>query len=173
MNQGASNTRPAWYRPKNAAAAQPATIAITGAQSRRVLQAPNTSATNTSRVTAAILGAATGAAPSGACVNISKATGMTATAINISTMPDTTGVIMRRNNDKCDDSTNWNNAETITRFIISATPPADKARIQTAIAVAALVEMRKCPAPMNPVRKDCNSVMSPQTSSAAKIVHDR
>ena len=109
----------------------------------------------------------------GACVSMSKATGMTANAINISTMPDTTGVITRRSHDSFDDSSNWNSADTITRFIMSAIPPADSARIQTAMEVAALVDMSTWPAPINPVRKDCISVMSPQTSNAAKIDQDR
>ena len=171
--QGASSINAASYRPKNAAATHPAAMPISGAQSCRRPFAPKTRPTNTSRVSAALTGAAAGGAPSVANVSMSKATGMTATAISISTTPDTTGVIMRRSHDRRPDSTSCTSAQTITRFITSATPPCESARTQTAMAGVALPEIRTCPAPKRPKRKACSIVTSPQTSNAAKTAQDR
>ena len=84
------------YNPNGAEAAQPAAIPISRDHGRQVPGARSISIVDTNRVTAATNGPAATGAPSGTSVSRSKAMGRTMAAISISTVPETTGVMMRR-----------------------------------------------------------------------------
>ena len=73
---------------------------MTGDHSRHVAGARSTSAAMIPRVTIATAGAATGDAPSGTSFRVSNTMGITVTGINIITVPETTGVNIRRSRER-------------------------------------------------------------------------
>ncbi len=97
--QGASNTGPTSYRPKTAATEQPTIMPMSGDHSRHAGGPRNTSPATVTRVARAATGAAACDAPSGASVIVSNTIGMTVAAINIITVPETTGVNIRRSSE--------------------------------------------------------------------------
>ena len=146
---------------------------ISGDHSRHAGGARNTSPVTVARVTSAATGAAAGAVPSGTCVSASNTRGITVTAINMITVPETTGVKMRRNSGSRAASRNWNIDETTMRLAIVAGPPTFNAVTQTAINAPEVPMMSTCPAPNRPTRAAWRTVVAPLTSSAAKMAHDR
>ena len=83
--------------PKGADTAQPTTIPMTGDHSRSAGGARSTSAATTTMVARAAAGAAASDAPSGTSISEPNTIGITVAAINMMTVPATTGVnILRR-----------------------------------------------------------------------------
>ena len=97
-NHEAAVTGPRSYRPKNGAAALPATIPLSGAQSRQTPVARSAIAVVTASVTPATIRGPAAGAPSDASAILPTAIGMTVTAISMSAVPDTTGVTSLRRN---------------------------------------------------------------------------
>ena len=85
------------------------------------------------KVTTAMAGAATCGTPSGVIDSLLSRTDMTVAASNMRTAPVTTGVIIRRNIESRETSTNWISAETMMRLDSMAGPPAASALMQTAM----------------------------------------
>ena len=73
---------------------------MTGDHSRHADGARSTSAVMIPRVIIATVGAAAGDVPSGTSFRVSNTIGITVTGINIITVPETTGVNIRRNNER-------------------------------------------------------------------------
>ena len=88
--------RSALSTPKAAATADPATILMNGATMRQRPWTRSTTITDTSNVTAAIVGPAAGGVPAGTSWTLSKAMGRTLTAMSMVTVPATTGVMILR-----------------------------------------------------------------------------
>ncbi len=127
---GASSIGCTSNSPKGAATAQPTTMPMTG-DHRRHAGAPRSSrATTTTRVARA---AATSEVPSGTTVSEPNTMGMTVAAISIITVPETTGVNMRRSSDSRAASANWNSDDTTTRLAMVAGPPFASATAHTAM----------------------------------------
>ena len=104
--QEASSTCCALYSPKGAATRQPAAMPMTGDHSLHAGGPRNTRAATVARVVAAAAGAAAGGVPSGTSFSESNTTGMTVAAINMITVPETTGVNIRRSSESLDASKN-------------------------------------------------------------------
>ena len=119
----AAPTGPVSMRPKSDAAIQPATIPISGPQSRTGPVNRSITARVTPRVASTVTGPAAGAAPSGTLSMKSKRNGMTLTAISMITVPATVGVRTRRSSESRPARRNWNSDETITSDASSAGPP--------------------------------------------------
>ena len=94
-------------------------------------------------------------------------------ATNMNTVPETTGVTMRRTNGSHKASENWKRAETTIRLPIMAGPPWVSAMMQTAMKMSPEPVMSRCPVPSRPKRHACNAVAAPQTNSAEKTAHER
>ena len=94
--QAAPDTLETSYAPSAAVTAQPATMPITGYQSRHRPVARSPVATATASVVAAAAGATKPGAPSGPSAMLATATGRSATAISTITVPVTAGVTTRR-----------------------------------------------------------------------------
>ena len=103
----------------------------------------------------------------------SNTMGMTVTGINIITVPETTGVNIRRSSERRAASKNWISDETTMRPAMVAGPPLTRAATHTAMNTPDVPMMSTCPAPTGPTRTACSTVVIPQTSSAAKTAHDR
>ena len=114
---------------------QPAASATTGAQRRRAPEPRKANTAMAASVTAALTGAAAGAASSGTSISMSNTMGMTVTAISMSTVPATVGVMRRRSRASRDESTNWKSAETNTSVASIPGPPSASAVTQTAMNV--------------------------------------
>ena len=84
------------YSPNGTAATHPAAIPISSDQGRQIRGARSINIVVTTNVTAATHGPAAKVAPSGTSFIRSKAMGRTMAAISMSTVPETTGVMMRR-----------------------------------------------------------------------------
>ena len=141
---------------------------ITGDQSRHAGGARSTRAATVKSVTAAVRAAASCDAPSGTSVSVSKTTGMTVAAMSMITVPETTGVKMRRSSESRAASANWMSEETMMREAISEGPPSTSAATQTAMKAPEVPMMRTCPAPARPTRRAWSAVVTPLTRSAAK-----
>ena len=72
---------------------------MSGAHSRQVTGARSANTTRTTSVAPAAVGAAAGDVPSGTSASKPKTIGMTVTAISMITVPETTGVIIRRSSE--------------------------------------------------------------------------
>ena len=94
------------YRPNGTDTAVPTTIAMMGAHRRNWGGARRIRSTPTTNVAAAAQNAPTVELPSGMSVKDAKAIGITVAAINMMTVPETTGVKMRRSQDSLAASTN-------------------------------------------------------------------
>ena len=79
------------------ATTQPTMMPMSGDQRRHAGDARKIRAATVPSVATAATGAAADAVPSGTCVSASNTSGITVTAISMITVPDTTGVKMRRN----------------------------------------------------------------------------
>ena len=106
----------------------------------------------TPTVTVAHAGAADAGVPSGTSVNMRKTTGMMVTAINAITVPDTTGVMMRRSNESRAASPNWKSEDATISVASNAGPPSMSAVTQTAMKAPDVPMMSTCPAPTRPIR---------------------
>ena len=106
----------------------------------------------TSTVTTAVTGAAAAGLPSGTSESILKTTGITVTGISMITVPETVGVMIRRNSDSRADSTSWKSAAATTRVASSAGPPSAAAVMQTAMKAPELPIMSTWPMPKRPSR---------------------
>ena len=93
-------------------------------------------ATMITRVATTVSGVAEEGTPSGISFSMSKATGITVTAISMMTVPDTVGVRMRRSSDSRPERRNWNSDAMITSVPSMAGPPLEIAAMQTAMKVA-------------------------------------
>ena len=87
----------------------------------------------TANVTAATAGAAACGTPSGVFDNLLSRTDMTVADSNMRTVPETTGVMNRRNSESRETSANWSTAETMMRLDSMVGPPATSALMQTAM----------------------------------------
>ena len=87
----------------------------------------------TRMVERAAIGAAIGDAFSGTSLSVSNMMGITATAISMITVPETTGVKIRRSQDRREASRNWKRDEMTIRLAIVAGPPSTSAVTQTAM----------------------------------------
>ncbi len=94
-------------------------------------------------------------------------------AFSMSTVPETTGVMIRRSNGSQAASANWNSDETTMRLASMAGPPSASAVIEMAMKLGVVPEMNICPTPNRPIRTACRAVMPPLMISAAKTAHDR
>ena len=119
--------------PKKAPATDPTTMPMTGAHRRRLPVERSAITSTTAKVTAAQTGPLAAEAPSGEAATMSKMSGMTVTAISMSTVPATVGVRSRRNSDSFDDSRNWNSDDATTSVAMSAGPPSTSAATHTAM----------------------------------------
>ena len=106
---------------------------MTGAQRRAAPRALSATPVMTSRVVSALRGAAAGGLPSGTSSSIPKMTGITVTAISMSTTPATVGVRTRRNSESRAASANWKSEETTTSVASIGGPPWASAAMQTAM----------------------------------------
>ena len=145
---------------------------MTGDHSRSDDGARSTSAATMARVVAAATGAATGDVPSGTSFSVSNTTGMTVAAISMMTVPETTGVNIRRSSESRAASANWNSDDTTTRLAIVEGPPSVSAATHTAMNAPDVPMMSTYPEPMRPTRTACRTVVTPLTSSAAKTAQD-
>ena len=79
---------------------------MSGDHSRHAGEARNTSAATVTRVARAAVGAAAGDVPSGTSFRVSNTMGATVTGISMITVPETTGVNIRRSSESRAASTN-------------------------------------------------------------------
>ena len=172
-NQAASMTRCMSYSPNGTEIAQPAAIPMGEVQILHVPRARSTMAAVTTSVTVATRGPATGEVPSGTSWNRSNARGRTETTISIRTVPETTGVTIRRKVGSHPARANWQTAATTVRVASMAGPPASRAINEMAMYDGVAHVMSRCPAPSRPTRPDCMAVASPPITRAAKTAHSR
>ena len=132
-NQGGSRPRPASYTPRTAATAQPEAIPMSGAQNRKIPVARNASTVATPNVTAPENRPAPGDAPAGTTFSLPTATAMTVTAMRMSAVPDTTGVMMRRSSGSHAAMANCTSDDTTMRLASVDSPPFSCARTEIAM----------------------------------------
>ena len=101
-----------------------------------------------------------------------KTSGMTVAAISMITVPETTGVNIRRSTESRAASANWNSDEMTIRLAIVEGPPSIRAATQTAMNAPDVPIIRMWPDPNRPTRTAWRMVVAPLTSSAAKTAHD-
>ena len=150
--QAASATCWTSYRPNGAPTAHPTAMPMIGDQRRQAGGALRTRTATVTSVAAAVSGAAAPDVFSGAAVMVSKTIGMTVAAISMMTVPETTGVKMRRNRESRAESANWKSAEMTMRVAIREGPPSTIAATQTAMKAPDVPMMSTCPAPTRPTR---------------------
>ena len=165
--------RRASYSPNGAERAHPAAIPISDVQILHEPLARSTIAEVTTRVTAATRGPAAGDAPTGTSWNRSNARGRTDTTISIRTVPETTGVTIRRRDGSHAASANWQRAATTVSVASKPGPPASNAINEMAMYEGVAHVMSRCPAPSRPTRPDCMAVARPPITRAAKTAHSR
>ena len=121
------------------------------------------------KVTPAVAGVASEDASvlAGTRLSMSKQIGNTATAISITTVPPTVGVIMRRKSDKRAENKNWANEDATTRVASNGSPLLVTAMVETAIKAPDVPMNSTYPAPNGPIGRACNTVVSPLTNKAA------
>ena len=130
-----------------------------------------TSAPTTISVARTVRGAATSDVPSGTSPKESNISGTTVAAINMITVPATTGVKIRLNQERRAASKNWNMDETMIRLAIVAGPAFTNAATQTAINAADVPMMSTYPDPTLPTRTTCKMVVKPLMTNAANTPH--
>ena len=167
--QEASSICCASYRPKGAATAQPTTIPITGDHSRQAAGARSMRTATVTIVATVAAGAAAGDVPSGTSFMVSNTSGITVAAISMITVPETTGVNIRRSNESRAASANWNSDDTTMRLALVDGPPSTRAATQTAMNAPEVPMISTCPAPTRPAWR---IVVAPLTTRAAKTAHD-
>ncbi len=114
-----------------------------------------------------------GGSPSGTSASMPNTMGMTVAAISMMTVPETTGVKIRRRTERRAARANWNSADMTTRLAITAGPPSTSAATQTAKNAPEAPMTRMCPAPMRQTRAAGMMVVMPLISSAANTAHAR
>ena len=85
------------------------------------------------RVARVVTTAAVGEASSGTSVSMPNTMGITVAAISMMTVPDTTGVNIRRRSDSRAAMANWNSDDTTIRLAIVAGPAVTSAATHTAM----------------------------------------
>ena len=165
--QGASSIVCTSYSPNGAATAQPTAMPMTGDHSRKAGGARSTSPATVTSVASAAAGATPAGVPSGASVSVLNTNGKTVAAISMMTVPDTTGVNIRRSSDSRAASRNWKSDDTTIKLAIVSGPPLTKAATHTAMNAPDVPMTSRCPAPTLPNRTACRTVVTPLTSSAA------
>ena len=86
--------------------------------------------------------------------------GMTVAAMSMITVPETTGVNMRRSSERRAAIMNWNADDTTTRLAIVAGPPSDRDATHTAMNAPDVPMINTCPEPMRPTRTACSTVVA-------------
>ena len=104
---------------------------------------------------------------------VPNTSGMTVAAISMITVPETTGVNIRRSSESLAASANWNSDDTTTRLAIVDGPPLTRAATQTAMNAPDVPMISTCPVPTRPTRTAWSTVVAPLTTSAAKTAHDK
>ena len=170
---GASITRCRSYIPNAAASAQPTPMLMNADQSRHAPEARNASTVEATSVASATAGAAPAGAPSGTSAIRANATGTTVTAMSISTVPETTGVMSRRSNGSQAASANWKIEETSIRLAMSAGPPSEIAAAVTTTNWMVGPVITTSPAPILANWFACSAVMIALMISAANTAHVR
>ena len=92
------------YAPNMTATAQPAAMPMSGDQTRQAPETRRARATTATRVTRATTGPAAPGADAGTSLTRPSATGRIVAASSMSTVPDTTGVMIRRSSGSQTDS---------------------------------------------------------------------
>ena len=113
--------------PKTAATTQPTPMLMSADQTRHMPDARRVSAADTASVTAATTGPDAWDLPSDTSASRSNTTGAMVTATSMSTVPDTTGVMMRLIRGSHAATANWKSDETTRRVASRAGPPSDTA----------------------------------------------
>ena len=146
---------------------------MSGAHSRHNPDARMASTTATARVAAATARPAAGGAPSGTSLSLSTATAMTVTAISMSAMPETTGVMTRLSRGSHPARANWTSDDRTIRLVSMGSPPCVIARTDTAMKWGPAPLMSTCPAPSLPTRPACRAVTTPPIARPANTAHER
>ena len=98
---------------------------------------------------------------------------MTVTAISMSAVPETTGVMMRRSSGSHAASANGISDDATMRLASMDSPPSFSARTEIAMKWGPAPVMSTCPAPSRPMRPACRAVIAPPITSAEKTAHAR
>ena len=146
---------------------------MTGAHNRRLPEDFNAMAMTNTMVTRALAGALQSDLPSGDAFTMSKMSGITVTAMSISTVPATTGVTSRRNNESLAASKNWNSEDATTSTANKPGPPSTSAVTHTAMNAPEVPTSSTYPAPMRPNRTAWRIVLTPLTIAAANTAQVR
>ena len=146
---------------------------MSGDHSRHPPGARSASTVATANVAAATEVPAAGSTPAGTSLTWPIAIGMTVTAISMSDVPETIGVMIRRSNGSHAVSANWNSDEMTIRLASMESPPSVSATTETAMNGAPAPVVSTCPAPNRPTRPACRAVTTPLIIRAAKTAHDR
>ena len=99
--------------------------------------------------------------------------GITVTAMSMMTVPETTGVKIRRRSESRAASRNWKKEEMTMRLAMVAGPPLTRAATQTAMNAPDVPMISTCPAPIRPTLTACKTVVIPLIISAANTPHDK
>ena len=124
-------------------------------------------------VTRALVGALQSELPSGEALTMSKISGITVTAMSISTVPATTGVTSRLNSESPAASRNWNSDDATTSTASKPGPPSTSAVTHTAMNAPEVPMSSTYPAPMRPNRTAWRIVLTPLTAAAANTAQVR
>ena len=109
-----------------------------------------------------------GTDPSGTSFSVPNTIGMTVTAISMMTVPDTTGVNIRRSSERRAASMNWKRDDMTISVAIVAGPPLTRAATHTAMNAPDVPMTRMCPEPIRPTLTAWRMVVTPLISSAPK-----
>ena len=172
-NHETAPTRDRSTAPKSAAVAHPAPIASTAFNARRAREPRSMTPTATTRVTAAMTGAAAAGASAGTRDSMANPNGMTVTEMSAMKVPDTTGVMMRLSSASRLARPNWKRAETTTSVPSSGGPPATRATSATPIDAPDAPITVSVPAPIRRAPTAWRIVVSPPTTMLAKIAQAR
>ena len=172
-NQPAAATRPPSMTPNGMATADPARMLMNGAAIRHRPLACSVRTTDASSVMPAIAGPAIDGASSGRSCTVSNAMGSTLTAMSIVTVPETTGVMIRRSVGSHQASPIWIRLQAIIRLANVAVPAAVMVVTMIAMNIAAGHESTTWPAPNRRSWNACSVVIAAQISMAAKTLQVR
>ena len=171
--QRASATRSKSRIPNIAAVRVPAAIPMTEFQARSSRFPRSMRPTTHSKVTAATTGAAAGDAPSGTRVSMANAMGMTVTATSAVSVPDTTGVMMRRSSTRRPASASWQSPPAKTSTPSRAGPPATRASAPTPMEAPEAPMTVSVPPPRPTKRLAWTIVRRPPITMLAKTAQER
>ena len=170
---GAADTLVELNKPNSAATTHATAMPMSGDHRRTRPFARKPSIAATATVSAATAGPALDAVPPGGPASLPTATPATVTAISISTMPPTDGVMICRARGSHLARMNWTHDDTTMSVANVRASDRSAASSVTARYDGAVPTIRTCPQPIGPPRVDCAAVATPLTASAAKIIHDR